>query len=475
LHVTAWRERARAHLRLPAFAAGLRRSPSEWRLVAGVAAVLGALAFLIWAVTGPQPTPMAPPPLDSAVEAVPVATEPMTPRLETVRITVHGGSALVYREGRFLNGTPLELREQVGERVRLRLERAGYQPLQVEFTVTAGKTEYEFELSPLPSPTVPQDAPGGAALGALLMMPFGWLGRRRRAGAREETGGAVASQPTGRVACVDAALRVEAAVLSDPGCVREVNEDCIRVVSPGTRAEQERRGYLAVVADGMGGHLAGEIASRLAVDEVEKSYAADDGDPTQALVRALRRAHGAIRQASRADPTLQGMGTTCTALAIRGGLAFCAHVGDSRLYLARAGELLQMTEDHSAVMDLVRRGLLARAEAKHHPDRNVILQALGSREDLDVSVWPRPFALRPGDRFILCSDGLHDLVEEEELLARVSQCGPATACRQLIALARERGAPDNVSVAVLAVHAADEPGLDPAALRQTRAGEEAAP
>jgi len=518
-----WPGWGRPSLRWPSPADWRRLARSRWPLMAAVTAALAALGFLVWALAGPAPAPRpsGTAPESAFVSAVPTVAEPpsaaspslspgapgapvsesMTPaaeraapaesltpaagslapatgpaeeHLQTVRISVRGGPALVYREGRYLNGTPLELQEPVGERVRLVLERAGFQPLQVEFTVKAGTNAYEFELTPLPGRTVPQDPPGGAGLGVLLL-PFGWLGRRRRGDRRRPGGGGTTSPVTERVAGGQPALHVDAAALSDPGCVRELNEDAIRVVAPATPAAEQERGCLAVVADGMGGHMAGEIASRLAVDEVVASFRADAGAmPTDELVRAVRRANAAILEAARADPTLEGMGTTCTAIALRGGLACCAHVGDSRLYLVRAGELLQMTEDHSAVMDLVRRGVLTREEARHHPDRNVILRALGSRADVEVAVWPRPFAVRPGDRFVLCTDGLHDLVEEEELLATVRASEPAAACRDLVALARARGAPDNVSVAVLALRAGDG-GDAPPAVKQTRVGVEAAP
>lgn len=264
-------------------------------------------------------------------------------------------------------------------------------------------------------------------------------------------------------------LRIEAAVASDPGCVREVNEDCARIIRPDSPEQLARHGVLAVVCDGMGGHEAGEVASQLAVDTIARHVAADNGDPLAMLPRALQAANRAIFAAADATPARRGMGTTCIALLLRGGLAYGAHVGDSRLYLIRHGELFRMTEDHSAVAQLVRDGIISREEARRHPDRNVISRALGSHRDVQVTGWPQPFAVHPGDTFLLSSDGLHDLVGEAELLATAGGTHPQVACDRLVALARQAGGHDNISVAILAMRAAEDP--DRPAPRATRAVE----
>jgi protein phosphatase len=128
-------------------------------------------------------------------------------------------------------------------------------------------------------------------------------------------------------------------------------------------------------------------------------------------------------------------------------------VGDSRCYLIRNNDILLMTEDHSSVMELVREGSISAGEARNHPDKNVILRALGSHRDVEVSVWPQPFLLNPGDRLLLCSDGLYDVLPDHDILAAVGVCAPQEACSRLIEMARERGAPDNVTVVVIAVPA----------------------
>lgn len=252
-------------------------------------------------------------------------------------------------------------------------------------------------------------------------------------------------------------LRIEGGLASDPGCVREINEDCARIIRPTSPDALARHGLLAVVCDGMGGHEAGEIASRLAVETIVKRFEEDEGDPLVTLPRALQAANRAIFDSADLNPKLKGMGTTCTALILRGGHAYSAHVGDSRLYLVRAGEIFLMTEDHSAVMQLVRQGVISREEARHHPDKNVISRALGSHRDVQVTGWPQPFAVHPGDRFLLCSDGLYDLIDDATLLATARDTHPQVACDRLVTLAREAGGHDNISVAILVMSVAGEP------------------
>lgn len=261
-------------------------------------------------------------------------------------------------------------------------------------------------------------------------------------------------------------LRIEGGLASDPGCVREINEDCARIIRPTLPDALARHGLLAVVCDGMGGHEAGEIASRLAVETIVKRFEEDEGDPLVTLPRALQAANRAIFDSADLNPKLKGMGTTCTALILRGGHAYSAHVGDSRLYLVRAGEIFLMTEDHSAVMQLVRQGVISREEARHHPDKNVISRALGSHRDVQVTGWPQPFAVLPGDRFLLCSDGLYDLIDDATLLATARDTHPQVACDRLVTLAREAGGHDNISVAILVMSVAGEPSASSA--KETR-------
>jgi protein phosphatase len=256
--------------------------------------------------------------------------------------------------------------------------------------------------------------------------------------------------PTAARTPIGESLRAEIGMLSDAGCVREINEDSIRVVRP-LDADGSKPGVLLVVADGMGGHNAGEIASQLAVQTVVRHHADDLQDPAMSLGRSVERANRVIVERASEEPRYRGMGTTCTVLLLRDGLAYCAHVGDSRLYLMRSNDIFLMTEDHSAVMELVRQGAMTHEEARHHPERNVIVRALGARHDVDVASWEKPFIVRGGDAFLICTDGLHDLVDDEELRDAMRGATPQMACDRLVELARQRGGPDNITVAIVAV------------------------
>ena len=249
---------------------------------------------------------------------------------------------------------------------------------------------------------------------------------------------------------------VVASLLTDTGCQREINEDSISYVKPNDPVKLASKGLLAIVADGMGGHSAGEVASNLAVQTISQAYYDSDGDARSSLKSAFLKANQRIHEASREKAGLKGMGTTCTALVLQNGSAIAAHVGDSRLYLVRDKNIYLMTEDHSAVMELVKHGLISLEQARHHPDKNVILRALGSNEDVEVTIWAEPFPVCEADTFLLCSDGLYDLVEDEEIKQIVLSSDPHTACQKLVALARERGGPDNISVGIVRLIAPDE-------------------
>src|SRR5215813_8447219 len=183
---------------------------------------------------------------------------------------------------------------------------------------------------------------------------------------------------------------VSASLITDCGCVRDLNEDCCQVVQPSDPDLLDRKGVLIVVADGMGGCQAGDVASRIAVETVTRAYYSSAGEPELALAAAFHQANSEIYQFSRIRDELIGMGTTCTALVIHGRVAHSAHVGDSRLYLVRSKSIYQMTEDHSVIKELIKQGVIAPEVARHHMDRNVILRALGSHETVEVATWEQP-------------------------------------------------------------------------------------
>jgi protein phosphatase len=242
------------------------------------------------------------------------------------------------------------------------------------------------------------------------------------------------------------AFVLDSDLLSDVGCVRKNNEDSGRILrAPGNDGESAQ---LLVVADGMGGYNAGDVASALAVKTIEESYPEIRMDPDRAIKRTLETANARIYKQSKENPESAGMGTTCTALLIQGGFAYSAHVGDSRLYLLRDGGIYLMSEDHSQVMDMVRSGLLELSEVRHHPDKNVITRAIGRQPEVEVSTWLQPLPLRVGDGFVVCCDGLYDDIEDNEICDAVQGKSASSACAELVRLAKERGGSDNITVAV---------------------------
>jgi len=244
-------------------------------------------------------------------------------------------------------------------------------------------------------------------------------------------------------------------MLSDVGCVRSENEDQIRCIHPGDSKILATKGLLAIVADGMGGHHAGAIASQLAVETIEVQYYQDSQMPHLALERAFICANRSIRALAENHQQYNGMGTTATALVIHEDFVFTAHVGDSRLYLVRDNRILQLTQDHSVVMDMVQNGVLTIEEARRHPDNNIITRALGTQAEVQVSCCQTGIAVKSGDRFLLTSDGLHDLVDEDEILQTVRGSDVQQAGDCLIKQARNQGGFDNISVGIIAIHAAE--------------------
>jgi protein phosphatase len=243
---------------------------------------------------------------------------------------------------------------------------------------------------------------------------------------------------------------IEVSSQSDIGCIRKNNEDSFGYWEPEDDQEFVRKGRLAVVADGMGGYEGGQEASRLAVETVMAVYRADeDSDPQHALIGALQSAHEQIRQYSFARPELRGMGTTCTAAAIVQNGLYYVHVGDTRLYLIREGQITKVTRDHSYVGRLVESGMISPEEAETHPQRNILTAALGTNPELIMDAPAQPAPLRPKDVLLICSDGLWGQVRDPEILDAVDNKNVEQAGRELIELARERGGPDNITVEIL--------------------------
>jgi serine/threonine protein phosphatase PrpC len=240
-------------------------------------------------------------------------------------------------------------------------------------------------------------------------------------------------------------MRTSTFAATDAGLVRTGNED-----------SAFRGTTVLAVADGLGGHQAGEVASEIAIRAIAKlegrGFATPD-EARDALVAAILEGNRAVLDKASSDPALWGMGTTMTAVALAGDRwAQLAHVGDSRAYLLREGEgLRQVTNDQTIVGELVRQGRLTPEEAAHHPQRSVVMQAVGLDPNLNVET-PPPLELAPGDQLLLCSDGLSDAVDDATI-ARVlgEQADGQAACRALIDAANAAGGPDNITVVLLRV------------------------
>jgi protein phosphatase len=261
------------------------------------------------------------------------------------------------------------------------------------------------------------------------------------------------------------ALSVHA--VSDAGRKRSKNEDHHAAWIPEEPGERERRGVLLVVADGMGGTQAGEVASRIAVEAVVRSYAAsmDGGDPLPSLKGAVEEANRRVHVASLASDDLKGMGTTCTAMVVRDREIWVAHVGDSRAYLLRGGAMHPLTEDHSLVATLVRRREITAEQARSDSRRNLVTRCVGLRETVEVDAGRIESVLEPGDTLLLCSDGLHGQVSDPEMAALVQGRPLDKACRDLVELANRRGGPDNITVVAARLDSPAAASSDEAASR----------
>lgn len=259
-------------------------------------------------------------------------------------------------------------------------------------------------------------------------------------------------------------LRPRASGLSDVGVIRSHNEDCFEI---------DPDHQVFVVADGMGGHSHGEIASRIAVEAIRDVVAktADDdatlpfeldprlGRHSNRLKAAIRIAHDRVLKAIRQDASLHGMGTTVVGLLLDGDSAAIAHVGDSRCYRLRDGQLELLTQDHTWVNEQVVAGFLSEEQARVHPLKNVVTRALGGDSQVDVDV--REWQVASGDVYLLCSDGLTTMLTDRDILERLRTASQLEeACGRLVRDANTRGGYDNVSVVLVRVENSSEGAPD---------------
>jgi protein phosphatase len=256
-------------------------------------------------------------------------------------------------------------------------------------------------------------------------------------------------------------IRLRSSACTDAGKVRDNNEDRVDIWS-------NDRVVLAIVADGMGGAVAGEEASRIAIEKIHRGLTEDAAEPSEALElidqetlaenmkSTIRVANEAIMRKAEVHPELKGMGTTITMALVRNTEVVLGHVGDSRAYLIDGddGYIIQITADHSFVQALVNAGHISEEEAEDHPMKNVLYRALGQSHDVDVDVYFE--RLKVGDRLVLCSDGLTLHVKPKEIAQVVlAASSPAEASQKLVDLANERGGRDNVSVIVVKVESTE--------------------
>jgi protein phosphatase len=244
--------------------------------------------------------------------------------------------------------------------------------------------------------------------------------------------------------------QIEYASLTDVGKRRSHNQDAHSVLITTDEAKWKERGHIFVVADGMGAHAVGELASELAANIIPHTYHKHAGDSTDnALQRAFGEANASIHERGEQNREFQGMGTTSTALVLQPDEAWVAHVGDSRAYRVREDKIEQLSFDHSLLWEMARRQQVDPSELQGIP-ANVIIRSLGPDGQVSVDI-EGPHPLRVGDTFIICSDGLSGQVSDQEIGAVASVLPPAEACQFLVHFANMRGGPDNITVIIVRV------------------------
>jgi serine/threonine protein phosphatase PrpC len=245
---------------------------------------------------------------------------------------------------------------------------------------------------------------------------------------------------------------LDVAGISDRGVKRDHNEDAWSAPHSNlTPGQISAKGRLYVVADGVGGHQAGDVASTMAVEIIQQHYYANpSSDVAAGLREAIQAASKKINQEASAQPARRGMSTTVTAVVLRGNKLTVANVGDSRTYLIRQGGARQLTNDHTWVEEQVRGGLITQEAARRHPHRNIITRSLGSKRGPEIDIFEEE--VEPGDGVLLCSDGLSNMVSDVEVGSIVGREWTAEAAvNELIELAILRGAPDNVTALLIGI------------------------
>lgn len=243
-------------------------------------------------------------------------------------------------------------------------------------------------------------------------------------------------------------LNIKVVVKTDLGVVRTNNEDAASSFSIPDKTNGNGKVYLLIVADGMGGHLAGEVASKLAVETISEEYSRRSGESNkeEVLKKAFDVANKKIFELASGNEQYRGMGTTCTVLAVIGQTVYYGHAGDSRAYIYKNRSLTRITQDHTYVQALVNEGDISEEEAESHPQRNILTNAMGTKPTLQVDTGKCKFLLEPNDRLLLCSDGLTGYLTDPELSSVLSNGSLFEGAEYFIAEARKRGGMDNITV-----------------------------
>ncbi len=244
---------------------------------------------------------------------------------------------------------------------------------------------------------------------------------------------------------------------SHVGMVRENNQDFFGKFPYDNLDLSTAKGQLFIVADGMGGHNAGRDASELAVNILTYYYFSIPKDNiAEALKQAFQGTNEHIYHYSKNSPEHEGMGTTCVALVLKDNHAYIGNMGDSRIYRITKRKIMQLTQDHSKVAEMVRRGILTKEEAKVHPERSLLYRALGTKPVAEVDIINN-IDLKNDEYFLMCTDGLYNHVSEKEIQRLVLANEPESGCKALVNLANERGGQDNITLQI--IHVTEEGGI----------------
>lgn len=240
-----------------------------------------------------------------------------------------------------------------------------------------------------------------------------------------------------------------AVALTDVGEIRKNNEDKIVFVQPHNQKVLSQKGSLAIVCDGMGGHKSGEVASKIAIQRVQKYYYSSNSNPKEAIKEALSYAHKEIKKVSLKNANHSKMGTTCTAVTVIGRSLYIGHAGDSRAYLISNNIIKQLTKDHTYVEHLYNKGLITEQEKLRHPDRNIVTMVLGTQSEFIPEVYSYENVFSNDEILMLCSDGLYEYIGDNEIMNILTENEASSAAEILVETAKKRGGHDNISVIIV--------------------------